>query len=118
MPPAADEIFERAENGIDVIEAPAVMVGEVIWAVVNKGQIAEIEVDTTPNAVLRGNFRLELSGSMPRIGQGSGNDDVEIDESVDRGFVEVVAVVSDERGSGFVSGGEVQKVEFVECDIL
>jgi len=54
LPSAADEVFERAEQGIDVIEAPTVTVSEAIWTAVNKGQIAGITVDTTPNAVLRG----------------------------------------------------------------
>lgn len=54
LPPAADEVFERAEQGIDVIEAPTVTVSETIWTAVNKGTIADVEVDTTPNAVLRG----------------------------------------------------------------
>jgi len=54
LPPAADEVFERAEQGVDVIEAPTVAVSEAIWTVVNKGDIAGIEVDITPNAVLRG----------------------------------------------------------------
>ena len=54
LPAEADEVFERAENGIDVLEAPTVAVSEAIWTVVNKGSIAGVEVDTTPNAVLRG----------------------------------------------------------------
>jgi predicted nucleic acid-binding protein len=54
LPPAADEAFARAEDGIDVLEAPTVAVSEAIWAAVNKGDIAGIEVDTTANAVLRG----------------------------------------------------------------
>jgi len=54
LPPAADGVFQRAENGVDVIEAPTVSVSEAIWTAVNKGAIAEIDVDTTPNAVLRG----------------------------------------------------------------
>jgi len=54
LPPAADEVFERAEQGVDVIEARTVAVSEAIWTVVNKGDIAGIEVDITPNAVLRG----------------------------------------------------------------
>lgn len=54
LPPAADEVFERAEQGVDVIEAPTVAVGEAIWTAVNKQTIAGIKVDTTPNAVLRG----------------------------------------------------------------
>ncbi|AWB28628.1 hypothetical protein [Halococcoides cellulosivorans] len=54
LPPAADEVFEHAEQGIDVVEAPTVAVSEAIWTVVNKGAIAGIDVETTPNAVLRG----------------------------------------------------------------
>jgi len=54
LPPAANKIFERAENGLDVLEAPSVTVGEAVYAVVKKGDIAGISVDTTPNAVLRG----------------------------------------------------------------
>lgn len=54
LPPAADEVFERAESGVDVLEAPTVAISEAIWTAVNKGEIAGIGVDTTPNAVLRG----------------------------------------------------------------
>lgn len=54
LPAAADEVFERSEQGVDVLEAPTVAVSEAIWTAVNKGKIAGIEVDTTPNAVLRG----------------------------------------------------------------
>ncbi|QLH81390.1 hypothetical protein [Halosimplex pelagicum] len=54
LPATADEIFERAEQGVDVIEAPTVAVSEAIWTAVNKGKIAGIEAETTPNAVLRG----------------------------------------------------------------
>jgi predicted nucleic acid-binding protein len=54
LPPAADEVFQRGEQGVDVLEAPSVTVSEAIWSAVKKGDIAGIEVDTTPNAVLRG----------------------------------------------------------------
>lgn len=54
LPAAANEVFERAENGIDVTEAPSVAVSEAVYAVVKKGDIAGVTVDTTPNAVLRG----------------------------------------------------------------
>ena len=37
-----------------MIEAPTVAVSEAIWTAVKKQQIAGIEVETTPNAVLRG----------------------------------------------------------------
>ena len=54
LPPTADEIFERAEQGIDVIEAPIVAVSEAIWTAANNGTVAGVTVETTPNAVLRG----------------------------------------------------------------
>lgn len=54
LPPAADEVFERCEDGVDVLEAPSVAVSEAIWAAVKKEKIAGVAVDTTPNAVLRG----------------------------------------------------------------
>lgn len=54
LPSAADDVFSRAEDGVDVIEAPTVTVGEAIWTAVNKGKIAGVEVDTTAKEVLRG----------------------------------------------------------------
>jgi predicted nucleic acid-binding protein len=54
LPADANEIFVRAEQGIDVVEAPTVAISEAIWATANKGDIAGISVTTTPNAVLRG----------------------------------------------------------------
>lgn len=54
LPPAADDLFKRAEQGINVIEAPTIAVSEAIWTAVKKGKIAGVEVETTPNAVLRG----------------------------------------------------------------
>lgn len=54
LPPAADKVFTRAEQGVDVIEAPTIAVSEAIWTAVRKGEIADVAVETTPNAVLRG----------------------------------------------------------------
>lgn len=54
LPSAADDAFRRAEQGIDVLEAPTVTIGEAIWATVNKNEIGGKSVETTPNAVLRG----------------------------------------------------------------
>ena len=54
LPPAADDVFTRAEQGIDVIEAPTIAISEAIWTAANKGKIAGVDVETTPNAVLRG----------------------------------------------------------------
>lgn len=54
LPPGADAVFERAERGVDVLEAPSVTVSEAIWTAVNKGRVAGVDVDATPNAVLRG----------------------------------------------------------------
>lgn len=54
LPDDADDVFHRAERGVDVLEAPTVAVGEAIWTVVNKRTIADVDVETTANAVLRG----------------------------------------------------------------
>lgn len=54
LPSEADEVFHRAETGIDVLEAPGVTVGEAVYTAVKKASIAGVEVATTPNAVLRG----------------------------------------------------------------
>lgn len=54
LPAGADEVFERAEQGVDLLEAPTITVSEAIWTAIEKGKIADVEVDTTPNAVLRG----------------------------------------------------------------
>jgi predicted nucleic acid-binding protein len=54
LPLAADEVFARAEDGVDVLEAPTVAISEAIWAATQKETIADVDVDATPNTVLRG----------------------------------------------------------------
>jgi predicted nucleic acid-binding protein len=54
LPESTDEVFRRAEQGVDVLEAPTVTLNEAIYTVTQKGKIAGVKVDTTPNAVLRG----------------------------------------------------------------
>jgi len=54
LPARADDIFGRAERGVDIIEAPAVTVSETIWTGVNKADIAGVDIDATANGVLRG----------------------------------------------------------------
>lgn len=54
LPSTADEIFARAEGGVDVLEAPALTVAEAVWTATQKESIAGVTVETTPNAVLRG----------------------------------------------------------------
>jgi predicted nucleic acid-binding protein len=54
LPTAADDVFTRAERGVDVLEAPTVAISEAIWTAVNKGEVGGVEIETTPNAVLRG----------------------------------------------------------------
>jgi predicted nucleic acid-binding protein len=53
LPPAADDVFMRAEQGIDVLEAPTVAISEAIWAAVRKGDGGKGH-ETTPNAILHG----------------------------------------------------------------
>jgi predicted nucleic acid-binding protein len=54
LPRGADDVFTRAERGVDVLEAPTVAISEAILTAVNKGEVGGVEIDTTPNAVLRG----------------------------------------------------------------
>ena len=54
LPTAADEVFKRAENDIDVIEAPSVTVSEAVYTAAQRGTIVGVAVDTTSNAVVRG----------------------------------------------------------------
>jgi predicted nucleic acid-binding protein len=54
LPSAADDVFVRAEQSVNVIEAPTALISEAIWAAVNKGTIAGVQVDTTASAVVRG----------------------------------------------------------------
>lgn len=54
LPGRANEVFARAEQGVDVLEAPTVTVSEALWTAVNKDAIAGVEIDTTATAVLRG----------------------------------------------------------------
>lgn len=53
LPDAADELFTRAEQGIDSVEAPNVAVAEVLTAVGGETTVAGIELQTTPNEALR-----------------------------------------------------------------
>lgn len=54
LPSAVDDIFGRAEEGLDVVEAPSVTVAEAVWVLVNNGVVAGVPVETTPDEVLRG----------------------------------------------------------------
>ncbi len=54
LPPDADEIFERAERGVDVVEAPAVTVAESVWTLASDGGVAGVDIDVTPREVARG----------------------------------------------------------------
>jgi predicted nucleic acid-binding protein len=54
LPSTADEIFARAEGGVDVLEAPTLTVAEAVWTATQKESIAGVTVGTTPNAVFRG----------------------------------------------------------------
>lgn len=56
LPAAAEEIFERAEQGIDAVEAPPVTVTEVMasFTGTDPAVVAGVELDTSPRTVLRG----------------------------------------------------------------
>jgi hypothetical protein len=57
IPDAPGEIFRRAEAGVDVLEAPPTTVGEAIYVGSQKGVIAGVDIERTPNALLRGLVR-------------------------------------------------------------
>jgi len=54
LPPTADDVFARAEAGLEAVEAPTVTVSEAIWTAVEKGTGGAASMDTTSDAVLRG----------------------------------------------------------------
>jgi predicted nucleic acid-binding protein len=61
LPGAANEVFERAEQGIDFLSAPDVQLAEVLFQVSGGGVIAGVELAGEPNDVLR---RLVTSGPV------------------------------------------------------
>lgn len=61
LPAAANDVFERAEQGIDVLSAPDVQLAEVLYHVSGGGEIAGVELVGSPNEVLR---RLVTSGPV------------------------------------------------------
>lgn len=54
LPGAADEVFGRAERGIDVVRAPDVQVAEVVYQVSRSDVVAGVELAGSPNDALRG----------------------------------------------------------------
>lgn len=61
LPAAANDVFERAEHGIDVLSAPDVQLAEVLYQASRGGEIAGIELTGSPNEVLR---RLVTNGPV------------------------------------------------------
>lgn len=62
LPPAADEVFTRAEQGIDSIEAPDVALAEVLTALSGEGAtVAGITLQLHPPETLR---RLVTNGPV------------------------------------------------------
>lgn len=53
LPAAADEVFTRAERGIDSIEAPDVALAEVLTVVGGGDTVADVPLQMTPNEALR-----------------------------------------------------------------
>ncbi|MFB6171070.1 MAG: hypothetical protein ABEJ23_00950 [Haloarculaceae archaeon] len=61
LPTGADEIFTRAEDGIDVILSPDVQLAEVLYQVSRGGVVAGVELQGNPNETLR---RLVTNGPV------------------------------------------------------
>lgn len=53
LPNAADEVFSRAEQGIDVLQTPDVQVAEALYQVANGGVVAGIKLQGDPRETLR-----------------------------------------------------------------
>lgn len=61
LPDAADEVFTRAEQGIDVLRAPDVQVAEALYQVAHGGEVAGVELQGAPRETLR---RLVTNGPV------------------------------------------------------
>lgn len=61
LPDKADEVFFRAEQGVDVLQAPDVQVAEVLYQVANGGVVAGIQLQDDPQETLR---RLVTNGPV------------------------------------------------------
>jgi predicted nucleic acid-binding protein len=53
LPAGADEVFERAEQGIDILRAPDVQIAEALYQVSNGGVVAGIQLQGDPHDTLR-----------------------------------------------------------------
>jgi predicted nucleic acid-binding protein len=67
LPDAADEVFSRAEKGIDVLQAPDVQVAEALYQVANGGIVAGIELQGDARETLR---RLVTNGPVEVVSIG------------------------------------------------
>lgn len=61
LPDAADEVFIRAERGVDSVEAPDVVLAEVLTVVDGGDSVAGVPLRMTPNEALR---RLVTNGPV------------------------------------------------------
>lgn len=61
LPDVADEVFSRAEQGIDVLLAPDVQIAEALYQVANGDVVAGIELQGNPRETLR---RLVTNGPV------------------------------------------------------
>jgi predicted nucleic acid-binding protein len=61
LPEAADEVFSRAERGIDVLQAPDVQLAEALYQVANGGVVAGVQLQGDPRELLR---RLVTNGPV------------------------------------------------------
>lgn len=61
LPDAADDVFARAERGVDVLQTPDVQLAEALYQVANGGVVAGIRLQGDPRETLR---RLVTNGPV------------------------------------------------------
>lgn len=61
LPPGANEVFERAEQGVDVLSAPDGQLAEALYQASSGGVVAGLELTGSANEVLR---RLVTNGPV------------------------------------------------------
>jgi len=61
LPDGADEVFTRAEQGIDVLRSPDAQIAEALYQVANGGVIAGVRLQGNPRETLR---RLVANGPV------------------------------------------------------
>jgi predicted nucleic acid-binding protein len=67
LPSGADEVFERAEQGLDVLYAPDVQIAEALYQIEKGDRVADITLEGDPRDTLR---RLVTNGPVEVVSIG------------------------------------------------